>query len=139
MTIVTPPAEPFASRRHHPLVTALMVVVFWMIAAGLVMASRTLIEPWSARGNAVAEVGALLLTAYTYSRLAARDAGVSHALGVGTAWLMLSIATEVVLTTQEHRGWFTLLGSPEQAVFRNVMLFVWIFAPALFVRRGTGS
>ena len=137
MTIVTPPAQPFASRRHHPVVTALMVVLFWTIAAALVMGSRAFIEPQSPRGGAVAEVGSLLLTAYAYSRFAARDTGLSHALGVGTVWLMLSILTEVVLTTEEHHGWFTLLGSPDRALFRNVMLFVWIFAPALFVRRET--
>jgi len=137
MTIVTPPAAPFASRRHHPAVTALLVVVFWMIAAALVIASRTFVEPRSPRGAAAAEVGALLVSAYAYSRFASRDGGLSHALGVGTAWLGLSILTEVVLTAEEHQGWFTLLGSPDRALFRNVMLFVWIFAPALFVRRET--
>lgn len=139
MTIVTPPAGSFVSRHHHPVVTALLIVLFWAIAATLVIAARTLIEPQSPRGGAAAEVVALLLSAYAYSRFAARDSGLSHALGVGTVWLGLSIATEVVLTAEEHRGWFTLIGSPDHAIFRNVMLFVWIFAPALFVRRETAS
>jgi hypothetical protein len=65
----------------------------------------------------------------------AREAGITHALGVGIAWLVLSIATEIALTTRVGHGWFTLLGSPDRPLLRNVLLFVWIFAPALFARR----
>ena len=139
MTTMTQPLAPFAHRRHHPATTAVLVVLFWMVAAALVIATHLEIEPRSARVGAVATIAALFATAYAYSRFVAREAGVTHALGVGTAWLMLSIATEVALTTQIGHGWFTLLGSPDRPLLRNVLLFVWIFAPALFARREASS
>lgn len=104
----------------------LLVVLFWMIAAALVIA---------ARGAAVATIAAVIGTAYAYSRFAAPDTGVSHALGVGSAWLTLSMATEIAVTTWTGQGWFSLLGSPDRPLLRNLYLFVWIFAPALFAHR----
>jgi hypothetical protein len=114
--------------------TAVLVTFFWMIAAGLVLAVHAAIEPLSSKAGAAAEIAALILTAYAYSRCAAREAGITHALGVGIAWLVLSIATEIVLATHVGHGWFTLLGSPDRPLLRSVLLFVWIFAPALFAR-----
>ena len=106
--------------------TAALVVFFWMVAAALVTASRT---------SAVAPIAALIVMAYAYSRLVACEAGITHALGVGIAWLLLSISTEIVLASRLGHGWFTLLGSPDRPLLRNVLLFVWVFAPALFARR----
>jgi hypothetical protein len=127
--------HPFANRRHHPATTAVLVLFFWMIAAALVIAAHVEIEPRSLKAGAVATIAVLVLTAYAYSRLAARQAGVTHALGVGIAWLALAIVTELALATQTGHGWFYLLGSPEKPLLRNIYLFVWIFAPALFARR----
>ncbi len=135
MTTMTPPVEQFATRHHHPATTAALVVVSWMIAAALVLAVHVEIEPRSARASAVATIAVLIATAYAYSRFVARQAGVSHALGVGTAWLSLSIATEIAVTSSAGHAWFTLLGSPDRPLLRNVLLFAWVFAPALFARR----
>jgi hypothetical protein len=135
MATMTQSIPRFAFRRHHPLTTAALVLLFWTVAAGLVAAVHLSIEPQSVKASAVATIVALLAAAYAYSRFVAREAGISHALGVGIAWLSLSIATEIALTSYVGHGWFTLLGSPEQPLLRNIYLFAWIFAPALFARR----
>jgi hypothetical protein len=135
MTTMTQPIGRFAQRHHHPVTTATLVLLFWIVAAGLVAAAHGTIEPRSPQAGAVATIAALIATAYAYSRFVAREAGISHALGVGIAWLVLSIATELAWTTQAGHGWFTLLGSPDRPLLRNVLLFVWIFAPAIFARR----
>lgn len=135
MATMTQPAARFASRHHHPFTTATLVALFWVVAAILVVGVHLAIEPRSPGAGAVVTIGFLVATAWLYTRLCAYEAGVTHALGVGIAWLSLSIATEVALSTYAGQGWFTLLGSPDHALLRNVYLFVWIFAPAIFARR----
>lgn len=139
MTTMMHPAARLPNSQHHPLRTAILVVVFWIVAAVLVVAAHLEIEPWSPRGGAAVTIAALLLVACAYTRLVAREAGITHALGVGIAWLVLSIAAEVALTTQVGHGWFTLLGPPDRPLLRTLLLFVWIFSPALFARRGVSS
>jgi hypothetical protein len=135
MTTMAHPVERFAYRHHHPATTAALVAGFWVVAATLVAAAHVAIEPrWRVTG-AVATIASVIVTAYAYSRVSARQATVTHTLGVGIAWLVLSIGTEIVLATQVGHGWFTLLGSPDRPLLRNVLLFVWIFTPSLFARR----
>jgi hypothetical protein len=136
MTTMT---QPFALRHHHPAITALLVVLFWMAAAALVTTAHAELGRRSPEAAAVATFATLIVTAYAYSRLVARQAGVTHALTVGTTWLMLSITAEVVLTTRAGHAWFTLLGSPDRPLLRNVLLFAWIFAPVLFASREPAS
>jgi len=135
MTAMTQPLTRFADRSHHPATTAALVVLFWMLASALVIATHLEIEPRSAKAGMVATIASLVVTAYAYSQFVARQAGVTHALGVGIAWLTLSIVTEIALATQTGHNWFTLLGSPDRPLLRNILLFVWVFAPALFARR----
>lgn len=117
------------THNHHRMTTAALVVLFWGIAAALVIAATRL--------GTAAEIAALIATAYAYSRFAGREAGISHCLGVGIAWLVLSIITELALSARAGHMWFTLLGSPDRPLLRNVLLFAWIFAPAIFARRET--
>jgi hypothetical protein len=135
MTTVMPHVERFATRHHHPATTVGLVVAFWIMAAALVAAVHVGIEPRSVRAASVATIAALLAAAWAYSRFVAREAGISHALGVGTTWLMLSITVEVAVTMRAGHAWFTLLGSPDRPLLRNVLLFVWVFAPVVFARR----
>ena len=134
MTAVTHPTQiqPFSYRRHHPVVTAALVTLFWLMAAILVLTAHVEIAPFSALGGAAATLGAIVVSAYGYTRCAARHAGITHALGVGIAWLVLSIVVEMALATRLGHGWFSLLGSPGHALLRNVTMFAWIFAPAFF-------
>ena len=134
MTTMTQPVARMPSHQH-PVTAAMLVVLFWILAAALVVAAHLEIEPRSERAGAIAAIAALLATAYAYTELAAREAGTTHALGVGITWLGLSIATEVALAAYEGHGWFTLLGSPDRPLLRNLLLFVWIFSPVLFARR----
>ena len=115
--------------------TAALVVLFWIAAAGAVAIAQTKLEPISPFGGALAAVAAILLAANGYTRFCARQAGISHALGVGIAWLALGISTELFMVTRLGHGWYAVLGSPDRPLLRNVFFFVWIFAPALFARR----
>jgi len=127
----------FADRHHHPLTIAALVMLFWSIAAALDLATQIEIVPRSPIGGAVTTIAALVITAFAYMRLVARGGDVTHALGVGIAWLSLSITAELALAAHLGHGWFSLLGSPAQPLFRNVILFIWIFAPAVFARRAS--
>jgi len=133
MTTMTQPATPHPVS-HSLGTTVAGVVAAWLVAAVLLVATHLLIEPRAMHAADVLTVGAVLLVAFAYMRGLAPDAGVSHALGVGIAWLALSIATEILLTTRAGHPWFTLLGSPDRSLLRNVLLFAWIFSPALFAR-----
>jgi hypothetical protein len=109
------------------------VVASWLAAALFVYAGHTAhFRPHRAIGELFAIAGVFLI-AYIYSRLTPH-LGVSHGLAVGIAWLALSLAVEIAVGTQSHRGWFALIGAPDRPVMRNVMLFVWAFAPAVFAR-----
>lgn len=134
MTAMTHPAVSFAETHHHPVTTASLVVLFWAAAAIVVATAHIELDPLSTTGGAVATIAAIVVAAYCYTRFCARQAGVSHALGVGIAWLVLAIVTEMTLTSRLGHEWYDLLGSPDRPLLRNVFLFVWIFAPTLFAR-----
>jgi len=133
MTTMTRRA-PFADFRHRPATTAVLVLLFWLAAAALVGTAHVELDPLSSSGGTVATIGAVFLVAYCYTRVCARNAGTSHALGVGTVWLVLAIATEIAMSSRLGHGWYALLGSPDRPLLRNVFLFVWVFAPAFFAR-----
>jgi hypothetical protein len=114
--------------------TATLVLMFWVLAATLVVAAHVQLGPRSQGAACAAAIGATIFAAFGYTRLAARDCDVSHALAVGIAWLVLSIAAEIALTSRTGHGWFLLLGAPSHPLLRNVDLFAWIYAPALFAR-----
>jgi hypothetical protein len=135
MTTMTQSIPRFTSRQHHPATIAMLALLFWLIAAVLVVAAHIEIDPRSPAAAAAASIAALAATAYGYNRLVARHAGITHALGVGIAWLVLSIGVEITLATRLGHGWYSLLGSPAHPLMRNVYLFVWIFAPAFFAER----
>ena len=128
----------FAGTRYRLATTAALVIVFWSAAAAAVAMAHAFLEPMSPAGGTVATIGAILLAALCYTRFCARQAGVNHALGVGIAWLVFGIITELVMAAHLGRGWYAVLGSPDRPLLRNVFFFVWIFAPALFARRGEG-
>ena len=107
------------------------VFLYWVVAAALVLgADRTLAEP-AARVTVKAAV--ILVMAFAYMRLTAREPTLDHALFVGVTWLVLSIVAELLLSRHFGRSWFDLLGSPDSAL-RNILMFAWIGAPALFAR-----
>ncbi|HWS71321.1 MAG TPA: hypothetical protein VN605_04375 [Thermoanaerobaculia bacterium] len=122
--MISQPVARFAGSRRLPLTTAALALFFWIVAAVLVMAA-----------GGLAAIAAIVVIAGAYMRFAARDRGTSHALGVGIAWLVLSITAEMTITSRLGHGWFSLLGPPAHPLLRNLSLFAWIFAPALFARR----
>lgn len=123
----------------QPATRFVLVPVFWVAGAVLVAACHSALDGLSPAGGAVATIAAILGVAYAYTRLCARHAGTSYALGVGTAWLVLTIAAEVAISTSVGHGWYSLIGAPDHPLLRNVFLFVWVFAPALFAHRELGE
>ncbi|HET8773447.1 MAG TPA: hypothetical protein VFP80_06640 [Thermoanaerobaculia bacterium] len=119
----------------QPATRFVQVAVFWIAAAVLVVAGHAELDRLSPAGGAVATIAAIAGAAYAYTRLCARYAGISHALGVGIAWLVLTIIAEVAISTRAGHGWYSLIGTPDRPLLRSVFLFVWVFAPALFARR----
>ena len=120
--------------RTHSLKVPACMAFFWIVAAMLVMAARLTLDRVSPIASAAVTIAVILGAAYGYTRLAAQNAGVTHALSVGITWLVLSIVAELTIAARLGHGWFTLIGSPQHPLLRNVYLFVWIFAPALFAR-----
>ena len=108
------------------------VLLYWAAAALLVRwIDRVVSLPVAGVG---AKTSVIIAIAFAYMRLTARRASLDHALFVGVTWLVLSIATELLLTRHFGRSWFELLGSPDSAL-RNILMFAWIGAPALFARQ----
>lgn len=125
--------SPLEEAPHRPLTTGVLVVASWTTASLLVLLCHRLFDSTSAAGCAIGCIASILAAAFVYMRIAS-NRGVAHALGVGIAWLILTILGEIVVTTSTHHGWFQLLGQPAHPLVRNVLMFVWIFAPAVFAK-----
>lgn len=134
MAIMTQPAAPFALTRHRLTTTGALVVLFWLAAVAAAGLAHQL-EAVSPAGGAVAAIGSIVLAAFCYTRFCARRAGITHALGVGIAWLVLGIGTDIAMATHPGHAWSPILGSPGRPLLSNILLFVWVFAPAVFARR----
>jgi hypothetical protein len=124
----------FVKREHHAVTKAALVIAFWSIAAILVALVHQRMDVTSPVASVVIKVAAIILIAAAYSKLAASEATLDHALFAGTTWVLLGIATEIAITASSGRQWFALLGSPVNGGLRCVLLISWIIAPALFVR-----
>jgi hypothetical protein len=135
MTILAHSATHFADVSHHRVTTAVQVFLFWIVAAVLAAACHMQLDARWPFGGAVPTIAAILSAAYAYTRFCARHAGTSHALGVGMAWLVLAMAAEMTVSRRLGHGWYAVIGTPGRPLLRNVVLFVWVFAPALFAQR----
>jgi hypothetical protein len=135
MTTMTSSITPrFAQRKHHTATRFALIVAFWSVAAVLVAIAHQRIAAMPPVVATVIEVIAIVATAGAYIRLVTPDATLDHALFAGTTWVLLGIATEIVMTAHSGRQWFALLGSPANGGLRCVLLIAWVIAPALFVR-----
>jgi hypothetical protein len=139
MATATRPATPFAETRHHFATNAALATLFWLIAATAVATAHARLDALSPSSGAIAAAAVIVVCAFSYTRLCARQAGVTHALAVGLVWLVLGIITEIAMTSLLGRGWYAVLGSPDHPLLRNMFMFAWIFAPALFARRGDNA
>lgn len=92
-------------------------MLFWIAAALLVQVSPV----------ALVKVGAIVVIAFVYVRLFARNVTVDHAVFVGVAWLLLDIVAEMTLPLD-------LLGTASATPMRSLLLVTWIGAPAMFAR-----
>jgi hypothetical protein len=135
MTTMTRSLIPhFAQRKRRTATTAALMAAFWIVAALLVAVSHQGMHSTSPVVAVAIEVTAIVATAGAYIRLTAPESTLDHALFVGTVWVLLGIATEIMMTANSGRQWFALLGSPANGGLRCVLLIAWVIAPALFVR-----
>jgi hypothetical protein len=135
MATATRPATPIGETRHRFTTTAAFVTLFWLVAATAVATAHARLDALSPSGAAIAGVAAIVICAFSYTRLCAREAGIIHALAVGLAWLVLGIMTEIAVASLLGHGWYVVLGSPDHPVLRDISIFTWIFSPVLFARR----
>jgi len=127
------PTAPLPKPRHRRASCAAIAATCWIVAALLVAIANSELAA-SPVAAVVIEVLAILILAGAYMRIAVPEATLDHALFVGTAWVLLAIATELIMTARSGRQWFALLGTPANGGLRCVLLIAWLIAPALFVR-----
>jgi hypothetical protein len=90
-------------------------------------------------GGAVVAVLGIVSAGGLYARVCECPGSGKQALIIGAAWLLLTIVAEVGVSLRLGHHWYALLGSPEHPFLRNVTMFFWLFAPAMFVREGVRS
>lgn len=125
------------NREVRHVASAASIIAVWCVAAVLVTAAHQRLDHASVVGSMAAKLAVILLAAFAYMRVLARNVTLEHALFVGVAWALLSIITEMIAVTHFNPGWYPLLGSPSHAAFRNLLLAAWIGTPALFARRSS--
>jgi hypothetical protein len=133
MTATAHSPAAIAKPKHGRAFCAALAAASWIAAALLVGIANSELAS-SPVAAVVIEVLAILIMATAYLKIAAPEATLDHALFVGTAWVLLAIATELIMTAESGRQWFFLLGRPENGALRCVLLIAWLIAPALFVR-----
>jgi hypothetical protein len=132
MSTMSHAASKFGQRQHHMVTTAALVVIFWAIAAVLVLYAQQWIGSTSPGLSFAVRIAAILAVAFAYINLTARQATTEHALMVGLLWSVFTVLAEMTETTLTGRSWFALLGSPANPTLRYLLLFLWIGAPTLF-------
>src|SRR3954468_2679629 len=135
MTTMTRSLTPHvAQRKSRTAMRTALVAVFWIVAALLVSIAHQQMHAVSPVVAVAIEVMTIVAAAGAYIRITAPESTLDHALFVGTVWVLLGIAAEIVMTANSGRQWFALLGSPANGGLRCVLLIAWVIAPALFVR-----
>jgi hypothetical protein len=133
MTATTHSQAGVAKPKHGRAFCAALAGASWIAAALLVAIANSELAS-SPVAAVVIEVVAILIMAAAYIKIAAPEATLDHALFVGTAWVLLAIATELIMTARSGRQWSALLGTPANGGLRCVLLIAWLIAPAVFVR-----
>lgn len=120
--------------RYRATTTVAGSFLFWVLTAGAVATAHRYLEARFPGSCLVLSIMAIVLMAFAYMRLVARDATLDQALVIGIGWGVLAILAEVIDITS-FTPTYPLLGSPAHEAFRDLMVIAWIGAPALFARR----
>ena len=134
MGAMTETFEPQPTHKYRALLTPVSVLSFWAAAAFVAILCHRLDAISAALGATLQTVG-IFAAGFAYMRLGVPDATVDHALVVGVVWLVLGVITEVAMAENVGHGWYELLGSPARPLWRDLLLFAWVAAPAVFARR----
>lgn len=125
--------EEVTHRKGNLAKTLALVLLFWCLAAFLVIALHRII-PTPPIACAALQTLTIVAVALVYMKVATGEATIDHALFTGTTWLVLSIVAELGMAAHVGHGWFEIIGSPASGL-RNVLMFAWILAPALFATK----
>ncbi|HEX9163967.1 MAG TPA: hypothetical protein VF980_19830 [Thermoanaerobaculia bacterium] len=133
---MTSVAQAVASRAPRPrfLTRAALAILWWSWAAAFVVMAQQTFGRTSLAAVIVAKAVVILLAGAAYVKFA-RDCSVEHAIVVGAAWIVLSVAAELIVSTQTHHAWYGLLGPESSQVVRDLLLILWVASPAVSARR----
>jgi hypothetical protein len=126
------------TRFHLPLPVA--AVLGW-IAAALVVYVAELVarHDFSATSRSLlslVKIGVILIAGALYGR-SVRGAPTDLVLSTGLAWLLFSIAADVVTGIRSAGSVYQLLGDPTAPLrLGDLTMLTWLASPALFTRRG---
>lgn len=129
------------TRFHLPLPVA--AVLGWIAAALVVYAAELVarhdLSSTSRSLLALVKIGVILAAGALYARTV-RGAATDLVLSTGLAWLLFSIAADVITGIRSVGSAYQLLGDPA-APFRlgDVTMLAWLASPGLFTRRGPGE
>ena|ERR1041385_1225931 len=98
------------------------VLLFWLIAAVLVVVTPSL------------ALQSIEIVAVAFAYMTCAKCDLHNALGAGVAWLVLGIVAELIAAAVTGHNRFALLGSPQHVGLHYALLFLWVAAPAFFVR-----
>lgn len=136
---MTTSVQPEDVAQPHLFRRSAQVVVFWVIAAVLAFIGHTVVAQRSRNLGEAFAMLSVFIVAWAYSRTASPDFTVTHAMMVGVTWVVLAVAAEIANGARTGHGWYELMGHPDRPLLRNMMLFVWVFSPAIFARDEEGA
>jgi hypothetical protein len=126
-----------SQRKQHLATRIAFMAICWAIAAIVVMTVQEHFGTVSAAVCVGLKSAVIIFAAMVYMKLVEPHASLDHAILVGMIWLVLAMFFEIGEASRLGRGWYELLGPPSQPVPRDIVLFVWLAAPALFARART--
>jgi hypothetical protein len=126
------------TRFHLPLPVA--AVLGWITAALVVYAAELVARhDFSASSRfllALVKIGVILTAGAIYARTV-RGAATDLVLSTGLAWLLFSIAADVITGIRPAGSSYQLLGDPAAPLrLGDLTMLAWLASPALFTRRG---
>jgi hypothetical protein len=135
--IIHLPVRPRQGRLRAPFLSGLVwcgaALAVYAVERGAQGALRNL----GAGGIALTKIIVIVAAAAVYAR-AVRGAEAGFVMATGLAWLTLSIVADVAMGFESVDVGYRLLGDPSvpPEALRDLIIFTWLAAPALFARSG---
>jgi hypothetical protein len=126
-------------RPESPRMLALLAVSGWTAAAlgvyAIELGSSGPLSGLSSAQCTLAKI-AFVFTMGAVFGCVARRTSLEMALRTGLAWLVFSIAADLLTSLQSARDTYRLLGDPiAPQLLRDLMMLAWVAGPSVFARR----